>query len=237
MFGSFEKRSHQKELMDNTALGYQAFGDCLHDLTIVNILSFGYRPTLQFLKRVFQNMTPQQTISVVDIGCGSGDMLRRIAQAAAQRSLKVDLTGIDLNPWSTQYAISMTPASLPVTFETSDIFDFNLEKKFDYTISALFTHHLNDEQLIRFIQWMEQHAVKGWFINDLHRHPLAYFLFKYLSRLLRLNYMVQYDGAVSVTRAFTKADWVHTLSASGIPKEHAAIRWHFPFRYSIERYK
>jgi 2-polyprenyl-3-methyl-5-hydroxy-6-metoxy-1,4-benzoquinol methylase len=237
MFRSFDIRSAQKELMDDPAIGFTAFADCLRDLAIVNILSFGYRPTLNWLKRVFRNTPPGQTISIVDIGSGGGDMLRQIAQSALGHKRKVALTGVDLNPWAAQYAKTVTPPSLLLTFETSDIFDFAVERKFDFAISALFTHHLNDEQLVRFLQWMERHTTRGWFINDLHRHPLAYFLFKYLSRLLRLDYMVQHDGAISVARAFTKADWVRTLSAAGIPMERATIRWYFPFRYAIERRK
>ena len=77
----------------------------------------------------------------------------------------------------------------------------------------------------------------GWLINDLHRHPMAYFLFKHISRLLRLDYMVQHDGAISVARAFTRADWMRALIAAGIPMEQTSIVWWFPFRYSIERRK
>jgi len=237
MFHSFDRRSAQTELMDDPAIGFTAFADCLRDLAIVNILSRGYSPTLDWLKRVFKHTPPGERISIVDVGSGGGDMLRRIAQAAARQGRKVDLTGVDLNPWSARYAQTAAPSSPLITYETSDIFDFAPERKFDFVISALFTHHLDDEQLVRFLQWMERHAVKGWLINDLHRHPLAYFLFKYLSRLLRLDYMVQHDGAISVARAFTKADWTRALTAAGIPIAQITIRWCFPFRYAIERYR
>jgi 2-polyprenyl-3-methyl-5-hydroxy-6-metoxy-1,4-benzoquinol methylase len=237
MFESFNKRSAQTELMDDPGISFTAFADCLRDLAIVNVLSFGYHPTLGWLKRVFKDTPPTQTLSIVDVGSGGGDMLRRIAKFSARHERKVDLTGVDLNPWSAQYAKSVTPPSSPITFETSDIFDFARDRKFDFAISALFTHHLNDEQLVHFLKWMEQHTTRGWLINDLHRHPLAYFLFKYLSRLLRLDYMVQHDGAISVARAFTKADWMRTLTAADIPMEQTAIRWCFPFRYAIGRHK
>jgi 2-polyprenyl-3-methyl-5-hydroxy-6-metoxy-1,4-benzoquinol methylase len=237
MFESFDKRSQQTELMDDPAIGFKAFADCLHDLAIVNVLSFGYRPTLHWLKQVFKNTPSEQTISIVDVGNGGGDMLRQIAKSASQYKREVDLTGVDLNPWSAQYSKMVTSSSLPITYETSDIFDFAPDRKFDFAISALFTHHLNDEQLIGFLRWMELHTVKGWFINDLHRHPLAYFLFKYLSRLLRLDYMVQHDGAISVARAFTKADWLGYLAKASVPLEQIKIRWSFPFRYCIERRK
>ncbi len=237
MFKLFKKRSTETELMDDPAIGFPAFADCLRDLAIVNVLTFGYRPTLGWLKRMYKNTKSEEKISIVDIGSGGGDMLRQIAQSAERNKQKVDLTGVDLNPWSGKYARTVTSPLLPITFETSDIFDFAPDRQFDFAISALFTHHLNNDQLIRFLKWMDQHTVKGWFINDLHRHPLAYVLFKYLSRFLRLNYMVQHDGAISVKRAFTKDDWTRALITAGIPLGQTRIRWCFPFRYIIERQK
>ena len=136
MFKSFGKRSAQTELMDDPAIGFTAFAECLHDLAIVNVLSFGYRPTLTWLKRIFKETSPEQTLSIVDVGSGGGDMLRQIAKASAEHEWKVKLTGVDLNPWSAQYAISVTSSLFPITFETSDIFDFALDRKFDFAISA-----------------------------------------------------------------------------------------------------
>jgi len=222
--------------MDDPNITCEVFGDCLHDLAIVNTLSLGYRPTLHWLAQIFKN-DQTQTISIVDIGSGGGDMLRRISYLAAKYKLSVTLTGVDLNPCAAQYALKATPSSLPIKFETSDIFDFAPERQFDFAISSLFVHHLSDEQLTRFLQWMDRHATKGWFINDLHRHPVAYFFIKYLSRLFGFHHMVQHDGPISVKRAFTKADWLRALTAASIPLDQTTIRWFFPFRYCIERHK
>jgi 2-polyprenyl-3-methyl-5-hydroxy-6-metoxy-1,4-benzoquinol methylase len=223
--------------MDDPSIGYNAFRDCLHDLALVNILSFGYRPTLDWLKKTIRRMKPSSPLSLIDVGCGGGDTLRQIALWSQRTHHSLDLTGVDLNPWSKQYTDQVIPASLHIKFETYNIFDFEPTRQADFIISSLFTHHLNDQQLIDFLQWMERHARHGWFINDLHRHPLAYYLFKYLSKLMRFDYMVQHDGAISVTRAFTKADWKRALVAASIPPEDVSISWFFPFRICIERRK
>jgi hypothetical protein len=115
------------------------------------------------------------------------------------------LTGVDVNPWSKQSAESVTAPYAPIQYETSDIFSFDPEHRADFIISSLFTHHLADNEIVKFLRWMDRHATRGWFINDLHRHPLPFFLIRYATRLLRFGPMVQYDGPISVARAFTAA--------------------------------
>jgi 2-polyprenyl-3-methyl-5-hydroxy-6-metoxy-1,4-benzoquinol methylase len=172
-------------------------------------------------------------LSVIDVGSGGGDMLRRIWLMARKRNVWLNLVGVDLNPWSKHIADELTPADAAIRFETSDIFAFDPSRRADFIVSSLFTHHLTDTELIRFIQWMDHHAVRGWFINDLHRHPIPYFVIKHAARILRLDPMVQHDGPVSVARAFTAAEWRYFLSKAGISAKRTGIKWLFPFRYCV----
>src|SRR5581483_5823788 len=105
-----------------------------------------------------------------------------------------------------------TPKELGIHFETADIFSFDPARRADYVISASFTHHLTDADLVRFIRWMDAHATRVWFVNDLHRHPFPYYFIKIMFRLLRFIRMMQSDGPISISRAFTSAEW-HRLLA------------------------
>jgi hypothetical protein len=80
---------------------------------------------------------------------------------------------------------------------------------------------------------MDRHATQGWFINDLHRHPLPFFLIRYATLLLGFGAMVQHDGPISVVRSFTAADWRQLIAEAGIPAERIRINWFFPFRYCV----
>ena len=139
---------------------------------------------------------------------------------------------MDLNPWSKRSAEQLTPANAQIRFETSDIFRFE-PGAIDLIISSLFTHHLSDSKLVRFLRWMDQHAVRGWFINDLHRHPVPSFLFTHAARVLFFDRMVRYDGPLSIARAFTASDWRRLLAAAGMPSKRTRIDWFFPFRYCV----
>ena len=48
----------------------------------------------------------------------------------------------------------------------------------DVVICSLLTHHLTDPQIVQFLQWTERTTRRGWFVNDLHRKPVPYHLFR-----------------------------------------------------------
>jgi SAM-dependent methyltransferase len=229
----FSRRSMQSELMDTEVSDYALFHQCLQQLEIVNILSLAYRPTLRWLREVLRDARPGDTVSLFDVGSGGGDMLRRIFKQLQRRGLKPDLVGVDLNPFSKQSAEATTPAAMPIRYEASNIFSFDQARRADFIISCNFTHHLTDDELIRFIQWMEAHATRGWLINDLHRHWLPYYFIKTVFNALPFNRMMRSDGPISITRAFRAADWRRILDAAGIPQARRSIRWFFPFRYVV----
>ena len=160
-------------------------------------------------------------------------MLRKIWNWAHRRRRATTLTGVDLNPWSKKSAESVTPSHAPIQYETSDIFSFDPHRDADFIISSLFAHHLTDNQIVKFLRWMDAHATRGWFISDLHRHPLPFFLIRHATSLLGFGPMVKHDGPISVARAFTAADWRRLVREAGIPADRIRIDWFFPFRYCV----
>jgi SAM-dependent methyltransferase len=230
---NFSCRSYQPEMMDADDIGFEDFQNCLRGLEIVNICALAYRPTLHWLKKTLKGVNSRQPISILDVGSGGGGMLRKIWKWAQRRGREVHLTGIDLNPWSKKSAESFTPPDAPIQYETSDIFSLDPERRADFIISSIFTHHLTDSEVVKFLQWMDRHATRGWFINDLHRHPLPFYFVRYAMRLLGAGPMVANDGPISVARAFTAADWRRFIAEAAIPVERVQINWFFPFRYCV----
>ena len=227
------QRSSQLELMDTEVVSYEQFRQCLRELETINAWTLAYGPTLRWLRRMGRSIPVSE---IIDVGSGGGDMLRKVVSTSARYTDNVKLIGIDLNPWSKKAADEWSHA-LPIQFETRNIFDFEAERNADVIISSLFTHHLSDEQLVQFLRWMERHATRGWFINDLHRHWLPYYFIKAATRLLSRNPLIKHDAAVSVSCAFTRADWQRLLLAASIPANQVRVRWYFPFRYCVERCK
>jgi SAM-dependent methyltransferase len=232
----FSRRAATPELMDTEPTGFETFRDCLADLAQVNRLTLAYRPTLAFLERLRRaGRLDGRTLRIVDVGSGYGDMLRRIDRWARSRGVAVDLAGVDLNPWSAQAARAATPPDRPIRWLTADCFAY--EGEFDLVISSLFTHHLDDATLIRFLAWMEDRARLGWFVNDLHRLAFPYYGFGLLAWLMRWHRFVRHDGPVSIARAFRPAEWRGLVSAAGLDASKVGVARVFPFRLCVARVK
>ncbi len=208
---------------------------CLRSIASVNRLTRGDRPTLQWLDELYRGM-PLQTrpVHIVDVGCGYGDMLRRVHEWAAGRRLPVRLTGIDLNPDAVRAAREVTVPGT-VTFLTGNALEFNPPEPIDVVLSSLLTHHLEDEQVVEFLRWMERTARLGWFVNDLHRQKVPFHAFRLLARFTTWHRFVKHDGAVSILRSFREEDWRVLCRAAGLPAEAYAIREYRPARLCVAR--
>lgn len=218
--------------MDLGAASFAEFHDCLRELETINHLTLAYRPTLSWLKPWLQS---GEKLTIVDAASGGGDMLHRIVRASPHAP--VELVGVDVNPWAAESAQLSTARmrknlSARLHYATADIFNFEPDRSVDLIISALFTHHLNDEQVVHFLQWIDRRAQRGWFINDLHRHVLPYHFIKLATGQFSGNRLIRNDAALSVARAFTRRDWLDFLERAGLA-DRVQLRWHFPFRWCV----
>lgn len=202
------------------------------ELAAINRLTLAYRPTLMWLDEVARR-TGGAPMSILDVACGHGDMLRRVWRWADARGIEVTLTGIDRSPDAIRSATAATPADMPIRYEVRDVFALPAEPAYDVIMSALFAHHLFDDALVRFIRWMDWSARCSWLINDLHRHPIAYHVVRRWVKLARYGRFVVSDAPISVARGFTRADWEEVLAQAGIEPSRVQIRWYVPFRYLV----
>lgn len=231
----FSRRAHLSELMDEPC-SYEELRDCLRDLAQVNRLSFGYRPTIGWLKQFTDLPSDQFPLHIVDIGCGGGDMLRHIETWAARKRFAVNLTGIDLNPSAIRAAREFTAEKSQIRWLAQDAYSLDvLEQPVDLVISSLFAHHLSDNEIVYFLAWMESVTRHGWFINDLYRSQTPYSAFRTLSNVARWHRFVRHDGPVSFRRAFQPDDWRSYIDAAGLHAQQVSIRSAWPARLCVAR--
>ena len=230
----FAQRAQLTELIDEPC-SYEEFRACLADLESVNRTVLAYRPTLRWLQQ-FEKSTAE-TLNILDVGFGAGDMLRRIEQWIQHTYLTVQLTGIDLNPHCVRAAREFAPPASRIRWVGSDVFSYALFAPTDIVISSLFTHHLSDADIVRFLRWMERTAQRGWFINDLERSSRSFKLFKLLARYMGWHKFVQHDGPVSIMRSFTADDWRRYLKEAGMDNLPIEIASAWPGRLCVSRVK
>jgi SAM-dependent methyltransferase len=230
----FSQRANLIELMDQPC----SYSACLHDIARVNSLTFAHRPTLCWLDQLVKAMPPSaEPLRIVDVGCGYGDTLRRIDAWAAKRKIAVTLTGIDLNPDAIRAAREATAYTQRIEWMVGDALSDHPTGDIDVVLSTLLTHHLPNPEIVRFLGWMEETARCGWFINDLHRQPVPYKLFRLWAKFSSWHAFVRHDGPVSIRRSFVPEDWESLCGAAAIAAEMVTIREYRPARLCVGRIK
>lgn len=224
----FSKRSYQAELLDGDNIPFDAIEQNMNELDFINRWLGGHAITLAGVKAL---LGTQGEISVCEIGCGGGDNLQAIQRWCNTKNIRVTITGIDINADCIAIA-NQKFSGKDAHFITSDyqLVDFR-NKKPDIIFTSLFCHHFTDQQLKNIFAWMSSNARVGFFINDLHRHPLAYYSIKWLTRIFSKSYLVKNDAPLSVLRGFKRKDWETILKASGIEKYR--LHWKWAFRWLL----
>lgn len=230
---SLQRRAQLSEWMDEPC-SYEEFRACLRDLMQVNRMVLAYRPTFRWLEQFAARA--RRPLHIVDVGSGAGDMLRRIEAWAREKQIVVRLTGIDMNPHAARAAREFTGSGSRIEWITGEASQVAPEG-IDLVISSLLTHHLTDDEVVRFLQWMERTAVRGWFINDLHRTRHTYLGFKLLARVMRWHRFVRHDGPVSILRSFRREDWQRYAQQAGLATCGLQMEDAWPGRLCVARVK
>lgn len=224
----FSQRSYEAELMDDLRSDEGEIRQNLKELEVVNKLLGGYSLILNTLTR----LSLPHRFSVMDLGCGGGDMLRAIAVWAEKRGKEATLTGVDFNPVMIRYATEKSAAFANIHYRQAGVFDEELVKqKADVVTCSLFCHHFTNEELVRLIGRMYAMAHKAVVINDLHRHPFAYHAIDLLTRIFSKTEMVKHDGKLSVARAFVRKDLEKLMQEAGISAY--TLRWRWAWRWEL----
>jgi len=224
----FSNRSYKKELLDRDDIPFADIQQNMKELEFINSRLGGHNITIAGFKKLAGE---RKKISVCEIGSGGGDNLNAIYMHSSKKDIHIKFTGIDINADCIVYAKKNT-AIPDENFIVSDYknVDFKNNKP-DIIFSSLFCHHFRDEELITMMQWMKANSKLGFFINDLHRHSVAYYFIKLATKLFSRSYLVKNDAPLSVLRGFKKIEWENILDRSGIT--NYSLKWKWAFRYLI----
>lgn len=226
-------RSTLPEKMDAPGVPEHETRQALRELEVVNELLGGYNVILHALDKLDWSA---HEITIMDMGCGGGDILRSIAMWAKKRNHKVKLVGIDWNPVMTAYAAEKSNHYDNISYKTCSVFDDALlQEKTDITISSLFCHHFANKELVDLVSRMYRLAGLAVIINDLHRHWFAYHSIKMLTAAFSKTYLVKYDAPLSVARAFNRSDWQEILSLVGITNYTLSWKWAWRWELIIKK--
>lgn len=225
---STKYRSEEEEIMDDLDYKGPILHDALDKLAKINQWLGGNIVTINGLKKALENHDKRVVITIVDLGCGGGDILREISRFGKKNGYKFKLIGIDANQHTVNYANLLSKEYNNIEFKVIDIFsDAFKQLNYDVVLATLFFHHFKEENLVQFLKPVLEEAKLGIVVNDLHRNRLAYYLFKLLCTTIKNKTIVE-DGLTSVLRGFKRED---LESISRQLKVEFKIQWKWAFRF------
>lgn len=228
MFARFRQRSYELEHLDKGDYTPEEYEGCLVELRRINEWLGDAQALRSSLLKEIEGID-LRSFSVLDVGAGSGALLRVTAKWAHERHRQARLVGLELNARSTQAILDESKEFPEISAVRADGFKLPFANgQFDYTLCSLFTHHFKDEDVVKLLREMSRVARHGIFAIDLYRHPIAYYFYTTVGRLFLHNRLIREDGALSILRSF-KPDELRDLGqraglAKVCVKEHSNYR-------------
>lgn len=230
MFIDTSCRSEAPELMDDFSMEGEILRDALDKIASINRLLGGNKVTLEGVKHLLERASGREKITILDVGCGNGDMLRALAAYAKSANCRFELIGVDANQFTVNHARHLSLAYPNISYRCVNIFEeLKKEQRYDIILCTLTLHHFKEEEIRTLLSTFAERSRKGFVINDLHRSAVAYYLFKALCFVFGLNKMSRDDGLVSILRGFKKEDLL--LFSKQLNFKHSIINWKWAFRY------
>lgn len=197
-------RAPSHELLDDPTISSEEMARSLRDLWLVNRWWGGGRALERFiLDRYGREGTPR--LVVLDVGAGSGHVVRRLAWRLSAAGLAVRAIASDLQWRHLAAGRRMMRQAPPALCADAFRLPFG-DRSVDWVISTLLLHHFSPEENLVLLRELARVARTGVALLDLRRHrvPLAFVVVA--GSLLFESPVSVADGKASVRQAYTPAE-------------------------------
>jgi ubiquinone/menaquinone biosynthesis C-methylase UbiE len=227
-FDAFRQRSEELEHIDKGDYSPDEYERCMVELRRVN----RFLGDAAIWRRELRNEAvrlPLSDFSVLDVGAGTGELLRVAARWARKTGRRANMVGLELNARSAEGIIEESKNFSEVRSVRGDALRLPFkEGSFDFVICSLFTHHFTDDNVVSVLRELCRVASRRVFVIDLYRHPLAYFLYTTVGHLLFHNRLLREDGALSILRSFRPVELQQLAMRAQL--KNIRVQRRFPFR-------
>ena len=238
MFIHTKDRSSAREIMDNFSMEGEILRDALDKIAKINQLLGGNQLTLRGVQNLIATIPNKTEITIVDVGCGNGDILRTLSKYGLKHQLNFKLIGIDANAFTINHASELSINYPNISYRCEDVFGENFGTlKYDIVLCTLTLHHFKDDEIIQLVTTFNTNSRIGIVINDLHRSIISYRLFQALCFVFRLNTMSREDGLISILRGFKKEELVDFSKILKLTNYKIQWKWAFRYQWIIKKDK
>lgn len=230
MLNLLRDRAAAPELMDDLAAGGPELREALRHLRRLNRIYQAAAPALYGVRRLWLRANRPRRFSVLDIGCGSGDVNRRLLRWAEANGVELSLTLVDVTEEACEEARDYYRGDPRVQVERGELFELP-ELCADVVTGTQFLHHFADEQLPVAVRKMLLASRRGVVISDIHRHAVPWAAVWITARLVSRNRYIRHDGPLSVAKGFRSDDW--RMLQDMLEEGRLEYRWMPLFRYAV----
>jgi SAM-dependent methyltransferase len=227
----FRQRSHKLERIDTGDYTDEEYETFLQEIRFINRYLGDSRALRKTLLHDIEKKDLRE-FSVLDVGAGSGELLRQIAEYALKGRRHATLAGLDLNEISATVLKRDSASFENISTIRGDALRLPLaDNSFDYAISSLFFHHLTDGQIVLALTEMSRVARRGIYVIDLYRHPAAYALYRLFCFAFGISPLVREDGSLSILRGFKPTELKRLFDIPGLTG--ISVTRKMPFRVVV----
>ncbi len=156
--------------------------------------------------------------TILEVGCGGGDLLAWLAHAARASGIELRLCGVDTDARAVARA-RQTLAPFPeARVRHAGIEDLDvIGESADYVVCNHLLHHLAPDEIVPGLCTLRRTAKCRLLINDLVRSRSAYWLFSAVAGVAFRKSFVYGDGRLSIRKGFRLDELRSACAQAGFP--------------------
>ncbi len=196
-------RTREPEIMDSPAINSREHERALRGLARLNACSGSVWALWQPIRRLAAALDRKQ-LRILDVATGCADNPISLWELGKRAGLELIIDGCDIS--DTALAVSReaaTRAGAPGKFFKLNVMDEQLPTDYDVIMSSLFTHHLAEDEVVKFLDKMKSSTKHMLVVNDLVRSYPSLMMVSVATQMLSRSPVVHSDGPASVRAAFT----------------------------------
>ena len=205
------RQINEQELLDDPSLSFEVRKSLLLELDHVNEKQGIYRNFItHFFKWLEESFPKQKSISILEIGGGSGGLAREILRSCNGK-IEIDYHVIDIDKDVLSWAQKIQ-SELGFKFKThlsnSNHLEQFKDEQFDVVISLQMIHHLHPySTVVDFFKQVRRVSKLGFWMVDLERRRFQKLIHFIGNRILtKTSPELSSDGLKSLRRAYTKEE-------------------------------
>ena len=199
----------EPELMDDPACDPVALDNTYRLFGVINPLVASWRPVYRrYVRPALQAAAREgRPGTVLDVGCGGGDVARALARWAERDGLDAQITGIDPDQRAIRWASAHDRGEGTTYRAAASGALVARGERFDAVVSNHVLHHLTQHEFAQLLADSQRLARTVAVHNDLRRSRAAWLMYWVATLpLVRARTFVRHDGLLSIRRSYAPAE-------------------------------